>query len=136
MSIATASPLLWRVYVFVAKTLFEVGRERRAARQRRKFTFQDLVRNVTELMKAYLRPATATGWPKSVAQSRGPMVHAPAHNIWACQKALTVAASLCEAYSSLGEQSPPARLRHRRDQSLKLDRFVSPQAIYYRITKR
>jgi metacaspase-1 len=38
---------------FVTKTLFDVGHERRAARQRRKFTFQDVVTNVTKLMKTY-----------------------------------------------------------------------------------
>jgi len=47
--------------------------------------------------EAVLQPATATGWTKSLAQSRGAMDHAAACKTSSPQEALTLAASLCEA---------------------------------------
>jgi len=57
---------------FVAKTLFEVGHERRAARQRRKFTFEDVVSSVTDLMKPYYDQQPQLVGPKAWRKAEVP----------------------------------------------------------------
>jgi len=59
---------------FVTKTLFDFGHERRAARQRGKFTFQNLVASVAELMKPYYDQQPHLVGPKDWCKAEVPWV--------------------------------------------------------------
>lgn len=57
---------------FVTKTLFDLGHEHAGTRRKRKFTFQDLVINVAEVMKPYYNQQPQLVGPKAWRRAEVP----------------------------------------------------------------
>src|SRR4029453_11811641 len=88
---------VWRVYLFHYENTFPSPARTHRHTQETEVHFSRSGDQRRRSDEAVLQPATATGWTKSLAQSRGAMENAAARKSSSPQEALTIAASLCEA---------------------------------------
>ena len=83
---------------FVTKTLFDLGHEHAGTRRKRKFTFQDLVINIADVMVSRTTTSNRNrldrkAWRKAEVPWKTPRRAGPPRR----KEALTIAVSLCEA---------------------------------------